>query len=265
MRIHPNGNPLWKWWWPLGGVAVAALIVVGVIVSWSASLWAAAGVVAVVYVGAPVTAATLGDLTSGRKPLATSTAAQSGANTLSAAMGPAGGTPVPDSLPEATVAVEPSTAGDGVYRLSGGAVDTDASNTTWARSSPPSADPPSREVLQRRIAAMSRPPPESPGQPGGRPWRRVGSRQFAKLVWALGKALPSVSQANATAVRAGVTLHLITGGEDNAVERWQAVLVQAIDDEADDAVCADTLNLTNSAQLRAAVADWIGAPGDAQA
>jgi hypothetical protein len=61
MRVRLKGNPLWKWWWPLGGIAVAALIAAAAVMGWPGSLWAAAGVVAVVYVGVPVMAAALGD------------------------------------------------------------------------------------------------------------------------------------------------------------------------------------------------------------
>jgi hypothetical protein len=56
-------------------------------------------------------------------------------------------------------------------------------------------------------------------------------------------------------------MYLVMGGQDNPVQRWQAVLGQAIDDEADDAVCSEALKLTNSAELRTAVANWIGASG----
>jgi hypothetical protein len=117
-------------------------------------------------------------------------------------------------------------------------------------------------MLQRRIAATSGRPLRPPEQPGDRSWRRVGSAQFADLVYALSVALPSVSQADDTASRSGVTRHLIRkGGRDTAFQRWQAVLEQAIDDEADDVVCAEALKLTNSAKLRAAVGDWIGVSG----
>lgn len=107
-------------------------------------------------------------------------------------------------------------------------------------------------------AAMRQPSSRPPGQPGSRPWRRVGSTQFADLVYALGVSLPSVSEANAAAARAGVTRHLIRGGQGNPLLRWQAVLEQAIDDGVDDTLCAEALKLTKSAQLRAAVANWIG-------
>jgi hypothetical protein len=117
-------------------------------------------------------------------------------------------------------------------------------------------------MLQRRIATTTGRQLRPPKQPGDRPWRRVGSKQFADLVYALSVALPSVSQADDTASLSGVTRHLIRkGGHDTALQRWQAVLEQAIDDEADDVVCSEALKLTNSAELRAAVADWIGVSG----
>jgi hypothetical protein len=128
--------------------------------------------------------------------------------------------------------------------------------------SPAAVGPPSREMLQRQIAASSRQPLRPPEQQSDRPWRRVGSTQFADLVYALSVALPSVSQADDTADLSGVTRHLVRKGHDSPAQRWQAVLEQAIDDEADDAVCAEALKLTNSAQLRAAVADWIGISHD---
>lgn len=101
-----------------------------------------------------------------------------------------------------------------------------------------------------------------PGHSPSRPWRRVGSRQFADLVHELSIAVPSVRVADDTAGISGVTRHLVRHGDsDTASQRWQAVLEQAIDDEVDDTVCAEALNLTNSAKLRTAVADWIGEPG----
>jgi hypothetical protein len=72
VRVRPGGNPLWKWWWPLGGVAVVALIAIGTIVGWSAYLWAPTAVVAAVYVGGPPMAASLGELTGRRKASAAS-------------------------------------------------------------------------------------------------------------------------------------------------------------------------------------------------
>jgi hypothetical protein len=75
--------------------------------------------------------------------------------------------------------------------------------------------------------------------------------------------LNTVSQANSTAALAGVTMHLITGGQNNPVQRWQAVLAQAIGDEVDDTVCSEALKLTNSAEVRTAVANWIGGSGAA--
>ena len=52
MRSRRRGNPLWKWWWPLGGVAVAALIAGGVATAWSAGLWAVAAVASAAYLAA---------------------------------------------------------------------------------------------------------------------------------------------------------------------------------------------------------------------
>jgi hypothetical protein len=139
---------------------------------------------------------------------------------------------------------------------------TDASQAASAQNSHPADGAPSREMLQRRIAATTGWPFRPPERPGDRPWRRVGSAQFADLVYALSVAVPSVSQADDTASRSGVTRHLIKKGDhDTAFQRWQAVLEQAIDDEADDVVCAEALKLNNSAELRAVVADWIGVAG----
>jgi hypothetical protein len=56
-------------------------------------------------------------------------------------------------------------------------------------------------------------------------------------------------------------MHLVMGGQDNPIHRWQAVLTQAIDDEADDAVCSEALKLTNKAAVRTAIANWIGGSG----
>lgn len=112
-------------------------------------------------------------------------------------------------------------------------------------------------AFEPRIAEMSGWPHQPAEQPNSRPWRRVGSSQFAALVYALGVALPSVSQADDTAALSGVSRHLIRKGRDKPIQRWQAVLEQAIDDGVDDILCSEALKLTNSAQLRAAVADWI--------
>jgi len=258
MRVHPKGNPLWKWWWPLGGVAVAAFIAIGVSVGWSAELWAAAAVVAAVYLGAPVLAATLPELTGRRERSATVTASGTDANSVQASANSPTGTPDARPSPEVTMAAGPPARGDVARQPNSAAANTSPGHAADAQLGPASPDPPSQDMLRRRIAAMSQPPSRPPEQPGSRPWRRVGSTQFADLVHALGAILPSVSEANATAARAGVTRHLIRGGQDNPLLRWQAVLEQAIDDGVDDTVCAEALKLTNSARLRAAVANWIG-------
>jgi nucleoside phosphorylase len=112
--------------------------------------------------------------------------------------------------------------------------------------------------FEPRIAEVNEWSHQPEEQPNSRPWRRVGSSQFAALVYALGVALPSVSQADDTAGRSGVSRHLIRQGRGNPIQRWQAVLEQAIDDGVDDALCSEALKQTNSAQLRTAVADWIG-------
>jgi len=113
-------------------------------------------------------------------------------------------------------------------------------------------------AFEPRNAETSRWPHQPAEPPSSRPWRRVGSAQFATLVYALGTALPSVSQADDTAALSGVSRHLIRKGRDKPIQRWQAVLEQAIDDGVDDILCSETLKLTKSAELRAAAADWIG-------
>jgi hypothetical protein len=264
MRFRPGRNPLWKWWWPIGGVAVVALLAIGFGMGWSANLWAAAGVVAVVYVGAPVMAANLDDLIARRKQQATASSSQPVPNPLQASLdAPAGrtGTSAPEPLSQTATAEIPA-ARETVSPRRGVAAATNASHAAEAQRNPAADGVPSREMLQRRIAATTGRPWRPPERPVGRPWRSVGSAQFADLVYALGIALPSVSQADDTASRSGVTRHLIRKGDrDTALQRWQAVVEQAIDDEADDVVCSEALKLTNSAELRAAVADWIGVPG----
>lgn len=214
MRGRRKGNPLWKWWWLLGGVAVAALTAGGVATAWSAALWAVAAVVAAVYLGIPMLATSLRDLTGTAEP-----ATAGGENNPPSLAPPRPQEPRPP-IPEPT----PETA---------------AAETL-----------PSRETLQAWIAEHTK-------RPGGRPWRRVGSPQFAELVYALAESVPSVGEASSTAARAGVSRQLIRSGRDNPIQRWQTVLEQAIDDGADDSLCSAALNLTNSARLRAAVAKWI--------
>jgi hypothetical protein len=119
------------------------------------------------------------------------------------------------------------------------------------------ADPPSARDMEGQVGGRVGRSYLSPA-PGDRPWRRVGSPQFASLVHALGSALPSVATADDVAALAGTTRHLIRHGRDNATQRWQAVLEQAIDDEVDDDICAEALTRTRSTQLRAAVANWTG-------
>lgn len=226
MRFRQKENPLWRWWWLLGGVAVAMLIAAGVAMAWSANLWAISAVVAAVYLGVPGTALSLRGLNGVQE--------KSGMNGGKQAV--EGATRVP--------------ATTGEYRH----LPTSAPKSAGHDATP------SREALQLRIAEMSAPPSQRAGMYGERPWRRVGSVQFAELVQALGKALPSVSQADDTAALAGVSQHLIRTGRDYAVQRWHAVLERAIDDEVDDAVCSEALKLTNSPDLRSAVADWLGIP-----
>ena len=214
MRSRRRGNPLWKWWWPLGGVAVAALIAGGVATAWSAGLWAVAAVASAAYLGIPVLATSLRDLNM-REPVTTGD--ENSPPTPGPPRPPEERSTIPELTPEAVVA--------GV--------------------SPP------RETLQALIAGHMQ-------RPRGRPWRRVGSDQFAELVYALAESVPSVEQASGTAALAGVSRQLIRSGQDNPIQRWQAVLEQAIDDGADDSLCSAALNLTNSPRLRSAVAAWIG-------
>jgi len=220
MRLRPSGDPLWKWWWPIGGAAVAALLAIGFSTGWSAAWWAAAGVVAVVYVGAPVMAASLEDLIATRKQQ-----------------------PLPSFSESETNQMRPS---------------PDAPTGGKAVSVP--EPPPQPETA--KVIAMTGRSPRSSGQEPARPWRKVGSDQFANLVNKLSSALPSVKQAEDTAIISGVTAHLIRiGNNDTAQQRWQAVLQQAIDDGVDDRVCEEALKLTKSEQLATAVADWRGEPG----
>lgn len=262
MRFRPSGNPLWKWWWPLGGVAVATLLAIGSSMGWSANLWAAAGVAAVIYVGVPVMAANLDDLSARGKQQAEANGSQPSLNPLEAPIGPyAGrtGPPVLETPPQLTATVEIPVIRESASQQG---APKDTGQPEAAQCSPAADGTPSREMLQRAIAITTRRQWRPPEQPGDRPWRRVGSAQFADLVYALSVALPSVGQADDTASRSGVTRHLIRkGGRDTALQRWQAVLEQAIDDEADDVVCSEALKLTSSADLRTAVADWIGLSG----
>jgi hypothetical protein len=259
MRIRPTSHRLWKWWWPLGGVIVVGMIVAGVADGWSASLWAAAGVVAVVYLGVPVTAATLDELADARKQPRIDNAAESGPDSPAPL---ATERPTVDMGQMAQMAREPPKRGD-----IGSSRDSE-SNTRPGYTRPGSHQSlsanssPSSELLQERIAAISGRPFQPLELTQDRPWRKVGSKQFAALVQALGIALPSVNTADDTADLAGVRGHLIRKGRDTPKERWQAVLERAIDDEVDDVLCAEALKYTNSPLLRAAVSDWIGAPNE---
>ena len=263
MRIRPTQNPMWKWWWPIGGVAVVALLAIGFSLGWSADLWAAAGVVAVAYFSTPMMAASLDDLATRRKQRGPASPSQPVPNP------PQTSQEVRTRRTETSIAELPSdasteisVAGERAPRRPGTAAATDISHAAPTRPNPTADGVASSEMLQRRIAATTGRPWRAPEPPVDRSWRTVGSGQFADLVWALSHALPSVSQADDTASRAGVTRHLIRKGDrDTAYQRWQAVLEQAIDDKADDVVCSEALRLTNSAELRGAIADWIGAPG----
>lgn len=253
---------MWKWWWPIGGVCVIALLAIGFGIGWSADLWAAAGVGAIGYFSTPIMAASLNDLNARRKQQATAKPSRSKLDALHSSHGMRAGRAetLIAQAPSERSPTEISTAGKPARRpnMAGTA---NISHGSPAQPSPAADGAPSREMLQRRISATTGRPWRTPELPTGRSWRRVGSEQFANLVWALSHALPSVSQADDTASRSGVTRHLIRMGDrDTPSQRWQAVLEQAIDDEADGVVCSEALKLTNSAELRAAIAAWIGGP-----
>lgn len=259
MRIRPTSGGLWKWWWPLGGVVVVGMAVAGVTDGWSANLWAAAGVVAVIYLGVPVTAATLNDLAAERKQPRIGDAAESGPN-FPAPL--ATETPPLDVGQIAVEAREPPKIGDTESGRDSEPNTRHGYPGSGSDQSMSTDSPASSELLQRRIAAISGRPFQPLELPRDRPWRKVGSKQFAALVHALGVALPSVNTADDTADLSGVRGHLIRKGRDTPKERWQAVLERAIDDEVDDVLCAEALKYTNSPLLREAVSDWIGAPNE---
>jgi len=257
MRLRPKGNFLWRWWWPLGGVALLGLIASGMTLGWSANLWAGAGLVAVVYVGVPVMAANLYDLAGSKSQSGNHPEAALGSDYGMAAVDQQTLAPNVDATDIEKIG-QHGVGGHGTQSAANAGAEAEV-GTEHSRATPV---PPSSEGLQQRIAAMGEATNQPLASPNDRSWRRVGSAQFAALVESLGAALPSINIADDTADLAGVTRHLIRKGRDSPKQRWQSVLEQALDDRADDVVCSEALKLTRSEQLRAAVADWIGGSGD---
>jgi hypothetical protein len=240
MRVRVGRLSLWRWWWQLGGAAVVAYIALGLAISWSPALWASAGIAAVVYVGVPVAATSLIDLVDSRK-------------TPDGTIMP---NPESNRSPLAVDQKEQSQPHE--YLLGSGPHSKEGIRKGDGRPSQPPIPSPSSEFLQRRIFAADSRSILLPDRPIARPWRRVGSAQFASLVQALAVALPSVDDADDVAGLAGVRRYLIRRGRDTPKQRWQAVLEQAINDAADDFVCGEALKLNDPQELRAAVADWLG-------
>ena len=224
MRLHLKGNRLWRWWWPLGLVVLLIMTDIGIVTRWSAGWWAAAAVVTAVYLGAPVMAGTLRDLTK-----------------------------APEKPPEGTVdgyrdpqqpvpAMEPTLGGP--EQLSKGDV------------------MPTGELPRQSTGVPAVRSPWKAGPVGSRPWRKAGSAQFTELVYALSEALGTVDQADDTAVLAGVKRHFIRGGRDNALQRWLVVLELAIDDGVDDRLVNEALNQSKAERLRGAAMAWFGSSLD---
>lgn len=256
MRVCLRRGHLWRWWWPLGGVAVIGLTITGVAVRWSAAWWAAVAVVAAVYLGVPVMAANLGEL-----------GAADDQPELASDARPADRTAKNRPVSQMTMSVRPSPGisrddgpqvGHGEYERPGAGGADEVSGGLEEHGIRRRPMPPPSDLLPQRIAAVAGNAFPGSEPCNSRPWRRVGSPQFASLVQALGTALPSADIADDTADLSGVTRHLIRKGRDTAKQRWLAVLEQAIDDQVDDVLCAEALKQTNSEQLQSTISDWMG-------
>jgi hypothetical protein len=235
-------------------------VALGLDMSWSGDLWAAAGVVAVVYVGIPVAAATLIDLTKPRQNARNNDLEESGSNNSLLVGGQkeerrSDGTPMTRRDMDFPMMRNELTGDNGPLHTEPVNGKSDKIHSQ-SREIPPSSD-----FLQQWISERSERPVQRPEWSSERPWRRVGSTQFAALIQALSAALPAVDTADDTADLSGVRRYLIRKGRDTPKQRWLAVLEQAINDSVDDFVCSEALKLTDSKQLRAAVADWLGISG----
>lgn len=257
MRALRGQKSLWRWWWPLGGVVGMGFIALGLAVGWSGALWAAAGVAAVVYVGVPVAAESLIALAGSRKNSSISGTAETKSNyppLTDHEKEEEPGSPAQIAIGDADA---PKTRSAPVKDNKAVYIE-EARREVYGMPTPSPVLPPSSEFLQQRIRERSGWALQSPDSPRDRPWRRVGSEQFAALVQALAVALPSVDTADDVAGLAGVRRHMIRRGRDTPKQRWQAVLEQGINDNADDLVCGEALELNDPQELRVAVAEWLG-------
>jgi hypothetical protein len=227
MRLHLTSSRLWRWWWPFGLVILLVMVGIGFVTKWGVGWWAAAAVVAAVYLGAPVMAGTLRELTAKPEDLldvTTDRHEDSGA----------------ELSERSTQAMEPTVV---------------SSRQESKVDLVPGGNPQQHTTVPAIQSSWN-------GRPTGpRPWRKVGSPQFAELVYALSDALTTVDQADDTAVLAGVRRHLIRGGRDNALQRWLTVLELAIDDGVDDRLVKEALKQSNAMRLREAAAAWFGSVG----
>jgi hypothetical protein len=261
MGIRPGWQGLWRWWWLLGAAVLLGLTATGIGMEWSTAWWSAVAVVVAIYLGFPVTAVSLRDLGRPRDRPELDNASRTKMPVAPPAGQQASGTAEPD---------EPPTAGRPITNMKSG-------DNSWGRpsalstgegdgESPPTADVPvvvlsSPGSLEQPFAARREDSATVPACSRDRPWRRVGSVQFAALVQALSVALPSVDTADDAADLSGVSRHLIRKGRDTPKQRWLAVLEQALDDQVDDILCIEVLKLTNSETLRTAVSNWFREPG----
>jgi hypothetical protein len=85
----------------------------------------------------------------------------------------------------------------------------------------------------------------------------AGSPEFADLVHELAAAIPDAVRIDGIGARAGVSQNFVRQGFVDAVDRWQAVLAQAIEDGVDTRVCQEAQRTSRRPSLHSAIAAYL--------